>query len=242
MYIAPGQGQTNPWGQKFYVNRNSLSLCPFVASLRKKISLSLIFYRFLFSHVYSPRQGQTTHWGQKFYDNKKAFSFCPYVASFKMISSKSDFIHTFNDFIHVAPGQGQKTPGEQTFDVNRKLLSLPPFVASFKQISLKFYTHFFYIFPHVCSLGAGSDNPVDKILISIEKPCHFAHLLQVSKKHLWSLILYTLFHIFLHVYSPGAGADNPLGSEFLCKHIPYVTLVICCKFLPLNDFITVFPI
>ena len=38
-----------------------------------------------------------------------------------------------------------------------------------------------------------------------------------------------------------AGADNPLGSEFLCKHIPHVTLVICCKFLPLNDFLTVFP-
>ena len=34
MYIAPGQGQTTPWGQNFYV-KNSLSLCPFVASLKK---------------------------------------------------------------------------------------------------------------------------------------------------------------------------------------------------------------
>ena len=51
-----------------------------------------------------------------------------------------------------------------------------------------------------------------------------------------------IFHVFIHVYSPGAGADNPLGSEFLCTHIPHVTLVICCKFLPLNDFLTVFPI
>ena len=103
MYIA-GQGQTTPWGHNFDVNRNSLSLCPFVASLKKKISLSLIFYRFLcvFSpHVYSPRQGQTTHWGQTIYDNRKAFSLCPYVASFKMISSKSGFIHIFNEFIHV---------------------------------------------------------------------------------------------------------------------------------------------
>ena len=31
------------------------------------------------------------------------------------------------------------------------------------------------------------------------------------------------------------------GSEFLYKHKPFVTLVICCKFLPLNDFLTVFP-
>ena len=37
MYIAPGQGQTTPWGQNFYVNRNSLSLRPFVASLKKTL-------------------------------------------------------------------------------------------------------------------------------------------------------------------------------------------------------------
>ena len=51
--------------------------------------------------------------------------------------------------------------------------------------------------------------------MSTEKPCHFAHLLQVSKKYLRSLILYIIFHVFIHVYSPGAGTDNPLGSEFL---------------------------
>ena len=100
MYIAPGQGQTTPWGPNFDVNRNSLSLCPFAASLKKK-SLKSDFLRVFFSHVQSPRQRQTTHWGQKNYDNRKAFSLCPYVASFKMISSKSDFIHIFNDFIHV---------------------------------------------------------------------------------------------------------------------------------------------
>ena len=78
--------------------------------------------------------------------------------------------------------------------------------------------------------------------MSTEKPCHFAHLLQVSKKYLWSVILYIIFHVFIHVYSPGTGADNPLGSEFLHKRKPFVTLVICCRCLPLNDFLTVFPI
>ena len=34
MYIAPGQGQTVPWGQSFDVNRNILSLHSFVASLK----------------------------------------------------------------------------------------------------------------------------------------------------------------------------------------------------------------
>ena len=45
MYIAPGQGQTTPWGQNFYV-KIFLSLCPFVASL-KKISLKSDFLPFL---------------------------------------------------------------------------------------------------------------------------------------------------------------------------------------------------
>ena len=153
MYIAPGQGQTTLWGQNFDVNRNSLSFCPIVDSL-KKISLKsdfLPFFMCFFSHVYSPRQRQTTHWGQKFYDNRKAFSLCPYVASFKLISSKSDFIHIFNDFIHVySPGQGQKTPWGQTFDVNRKPLPLQPFVASFEQPSFNSdFIHIFNVFPRI---------------------------------------------------------------------------------------------
>ena len=83
---------------------------------------------------------------------------------------------------------------------------------------------------------------MDKILMSTEKLCHFAHLLQVSKKISLKSDFIHNFSCFIHVYSPRAGADNPVGSEFLGKHIPHVTLVICCKFLPLNDFLTDFPI
>ena len=47
----------------------------------------------------------------------------------------------------------------------------------------------------------------------------------------------------IHVYSPGAGADNPLASIFFKKNIKSsVNLVICCKFYPLNDFVTVLSI
>ena len=53
--------------------------------------------------------------------------------------------------------------------------------------------------------------------------------------------IFACFFFYIHVYIPGAGTDNPLGSEFLYKHKPFVALVICCKFLPLNDFLTVFP-
>ena len=116
MYIAPRQGQTTPWGQTFDANRKPLSLCPFVAGL-KKIAFKSDFICFFFHvlpYVYSPEQGQTIHWGQNFDENKKAFSLCPNVASFKMISLKSDFIHIFNDFKHVySLGKGQKTPGDK---------------------------------------------------------------------------------------------------------------------------------
>ena len=72
MYIAPGQGQTTPWGHNFDVNRQHLSLCPFVAGLKKNALKSDFIYIFFFhvsSYVHSPGQGQTIHWGQNFDDN-----------------------------------------------------------------------------------------------------------------------------------------------------------------------------
>ena len=74
---------------------------------------------------------------------------------------------------------------------------------------------FFHAFIHVHSPRAGADNPFgDKILMVTERPYHFAHLLQVSRKSLRSPILDIFFHVFIHVYSPGVGADKPLGSNF----------------------------
>ena len=52
MYIAPGQEQTI-----FYVNRNSLSLCPFVASLKKlslKSDFFTVFYMLFFQMYIAP--------------------------------------------------------------------------------------------------------------------------------------------------------------------------------------------
>ena len=78
MYIAPGQGQTTLWGQKFDVNRNSLSLCPFVDSL-KKISLKSDFLPFFFMgffHMYiAPGRGRQPNGGKKFMTTEKPFLF-----------------------------------------------------------------------------------------------------------------------------------------------------------------------
>ena len=66
MYIALGQGPTNPWEQNFDVNRNILSLWSFVASF-KNISLKSDFIQFFhdFIHVYSPRTGTDSPRGNK---------------------------------------------------------------------------------------------------------------------------------------------------------------------------------
>ena len=41
MYIAPGQGQTTPWGQNVFININILSICLFSASFAPLIILLL---------------------------------------------------------------------------------------------------------------------------------------------------------------------------------------------------------
>ena len=84
------------------------------------------------------------------------------------------------------------------------------------------------------ALGQGPQPIVDKILMPIEK-LYLCPFVASFKKIPLKSDLYIFFHVFIHVYSPGAAADNSLGSDFFCKHIPRVTLVICCKFLPFND-------
>ena len=51
--------------------------------------------------------------------------------------------------------------------------------------------------------------------MSTERPYHFTHLLQVSKKSLRSLILYNFFHDLIHEYSPEAGGIQPPGDKVL---------------------------
>ena len=93
-YIAPGQGLTTPWGQNFDVNRNSLSLWSFVASL-KKISLKFDFIQFFFMILYmyiALGQEQTAPRRESFDVNRNVLSLHSFVASFKKMSLKSDFI------------------------------------------------------------------------------------------------------------------------------------------------------
>ena len=63
--------------------------------------------------------------------------------------------------------------------------------------------------------GQGQTTTGDKILMSTETSCHFAHLLQVSKNSLSSLILYNIFFMILYMYiAPGQSLTTPWGWNF----------------------------
>ena len=108
----------------------------------------------------APGQGQTTLWGQNFDLNRNSLSLCPFVASFKQISFNSDFIHILNVFPHVySPGARTDNPLKSDF---------LPF----------FYVCFFHMY---IAPGRGRQPIGDKNFMTIERPCLFAHILQVSK-------------------------------------------------------------
>ena len=96
--------------------------------------------------------------------------------------------------------------------------------------ALWFYAHFFMILYMYIALRLGRQPIRLKILMSTGRPHHFGHLLQVSKKSLQPLTLYTSFHDLINVYSRRSMADNLQGTKFWCQQQPLVTSVICYKF------------
>ena len=182
MYIAPGQGQT-PLGDKFWCQQKFLLTFPICCQFKTNLFEVWFFTVFLcvfFFHMYiAPGKGRQPIGDKNFMTTERPFLFARMLQVSKW-SLWNLILYTFLMilYMYIAPGQGQKTPWGQTFDVNRKPLSLQPFVASFKLISLNSDLHI-NVFPHVYSPWAGP--LVDKILMSTEKPCHFA-ICWVSKK------------------------------------------------------------
>ena len=64
--------------------------------------------------------------------------------------------------------------------------------------------------------GQGRTTLWGQNLMSTEIPYHFAHLLTVKKKFLWSLIFYRFLCVFFfpHVYSPRKGQTTHWGQKF----------------------------
>ena len=146
MYIAPEQGQTTPWGQNVYVNINSLSLCPFVASLKKYLWSFLYVF---FQRYIAPGRGRQPIEDKHFMTTERPFLFAHLLQVSKW-SLRNLFLYTFLIilYMYIAPRQGQTNHWGHNFDVNRKLLPLRPFVAK-NLFEFRFYTHFFHVIRHV---------------------------------------------------------------------------------------------
>ena len=186
-------------------------------------------------NVYSCRSGADNPRGQNFYVNRNLLSLQSFATNFKKISVVWFYTFLFHDFIHVySPGQGLTTPWELNFDVNRNILSVQSFVASFKKMSLKclILYNFFHDLIHVYNLGQGVDSAHGTNFWCQQEGLMTLpicdHLLQVSKKSLWTLILYNFFHDLIHVYSPWAWDMQPPGDKVLCQQKLLITSIISC--------------
>ena len=187
MYIAPGQGLTTPWGQKFDVNRNLLSLQSYVASFKKSPWSLILYSKFSLAGADSPQ-------GTKFWCQQICL-----VTSFICYMFKKNvfevWFYTFFSWLNTcSPRAGAKSSQGTKFWCQQKGLITFPICCKFQRnfFEVWFYKLFSWLI-HVYSSGAG-----DKILMSTERPYHFTHLLQVSKKSLWSLILYNFVHDLIH--------------------------------------------
>ena len=153
------QGQTTHWGQKFYDNKKTFSLCPYVASFKMISSKSDFIHIFNdFTHVYSPGARAENPLGTNFWCQQKALITLTICCKFQTNLFEFWFYTHFLMFFHmyIAPGQAQTTVCRQNSDVNRKALSLCPFVASFKKYLWSLILYILLpVFIHVYSPGQG---------------------------------------------------------------------------------------
>ena len=120
--------------------------------------------------------------------------------------------------MYIAGGLGQTTQGTKLWCQQKPLVtSVICYKFQKNLFEVWFHTIFFHDFIHVYSPRAGADNPLGtKFWCQQEHlSCHFGHVLQVSKKSLWSLILYNFFFMILYMYiAPGQGQTAPRGQNF----------------------------
>ena len=131
------------------------------------------------------------------------------------------FVH---DFIHVySPGTGaDNTLGTRVWCQQEHLVT-SVICYKLKKISLKSdFIHFFSWF-YTCILPRGRDwqSPGEERFMPTGTSCHFRHLLQVSNKSLWSLILYNYFMILYMFTAQGRGRPPPWDKILKSTERPY---------------------
>ena len=151
MYIAPGQGQTPPWGQMFNVNRKPLSLCLFVAGLQKLL-WSLILY------VYSPGRGKQSTGDKTLMITERPFLFAHMLQVSKW-SLWNLVLYTFLMIFTCIYSRGARAenPLGTNFWCQQKSLITLTICCKFQTnlFEFWFYTHFLIFFHLYIALGQG---------------------------------------------------------------------------------------
>ena len=173
MYMcSPSAGAERPQGTKFWCHQKGL--ITFVCLCWGLTSQSTIFQSY--------RDGGTPSWViNQYFRGVKCLAQGHNTAAvgFEPPTSRSGVRHS-------------------TTEPPRSPLSLFSSVASFKEISSKsdFIQLFSWFNTCIQFRGRGQNFDVNRKALSLY------HLLQISKKSLWSLILYNCVHDLIHVYSP----------------------------------------
>ena len=177
--------QTTPWGQTSDVNRKPLSLCPFVAGL-KKIALKSDFiyiFLFMFHHMYiAPGRGRQSIGDKILMTTERPFLFAHMLQVSKW-SLRNLILYTFLMilYMYIAPGQGHTTPWGQIW-CQQKALITSTICCKFQTnlFEFRFYTHFLLFFYMYIAPGAGVENPLwtkfwcqQKSLVTLPICCKF---------------------------------------------------------------------
>ena len=140
-------------------------------------------------------QGQTTQ-RTKFWCKQKPLVTSVIFYKFQKISFKPEFIQFFITlYMYIALRQGLTNPSGEILMSTGTSYHFGHLLQVSKKISLKsdfihlfFMILYMFIAPGQCQIALRGQS-----LISTEMSCHFIHLLQVSNKCLWSLILNSFF-------------------------------------------------
>ena len=198
MYIAPGQGETTPWGQMLMSTESPYYFAHLVQVLKK-----IWFYTHFnyFVHVYSPGARADNPLEINFWCQQTALINLPICCRFKTNCFEGRFYIHFFMFHHM-----YIAPVRQNFDANSKAFSLCSYVASFKM------TFLMIIYMHIAP-GQGQKTPWGQNFDVNRKPLSFrpfvASFKQISLNSDFIHIL-MLFHMYI---APGQGQTTLCGQN-----------------------------
>ena len=151
-------------------------------------------------------------------------------------------------YIYITSGHRGRQPfGDKCWCQQKFLITLPICCQFKKNLSevwiLPFFMCVFFFFHMYIAPRRGRQPTWDKNFMTTERPFLFAHILQVSKRSLWNLILYTFLMILYMYRAPGQGQKTPGDKLFEVnrKSLSLRPFVASFKQISLNsDFIYIF--